>query len=104
MGCHFLLQGIFPTPGIELGSPAVQTDSLLSEPLGSPSLEPLREPYLRPSPLNLVFMGELLEGVEGSHFNAQRVQQTRALASCPLLGHEDAAHSAGSPLACDLQV
>ena len=104
MGCHFLLQGIFPTLGIELGSPAVQTDSLLSEPLGSPSLEPLRETYLRPSPLNLVFMGELLEGVEGSHFNAQRVQQTRALASCPLLGHEDAAHSAGSPLACDLRV
>ena len=31
-GCHFLLQGIFPTPGIEpmsLVSPALQVDSLL---------------------------------------------------------------------------
>ena len=34
MGCHFLLQGIFLTPGIELWSPALQTDSLPSEPPG----------------------------------------------------------------------
>ena len=30
--CHSLLQGIFPDPGIEPGSPALQADSLPSEP------------------------------------------------------------------------
>ena len=34
MGCHFLLQGIFPTPGIEPGSPALLADALPSEPAG----------------------------------------------------------------------
>ena len=34
VGCHALLQGIFP--GIEPRSPALQTDSLLSEPTGKP--------------------------------------------------------------------
>ena len=38
VGCHALLQGIFPTqesnPGIEPRSPALQTDSLPSEPPG----------------------------------------------------------------------
>ena len=31
VGCHSLLQGIFPTPGIELRSPVSQVNSLLSE-------------------------------------------------------------------------
>ena len=30
---HSLLQGIFPTPGMEPGSPALQADSLPTEPL-----------------------------------------------------------------------
>ena len=34
MGCHFLLQGNLHDPGIKSGSPALQADSLLSEPLG----------------------------------------------------------------------
>ena len=34
MGCHFLLQGIFPSPGIKPGSPALQEDALPSEPPG----------------------------------------------------------------------
>ena len=29
VGCHFLLQGIFPDPGIKPRSPALQADSLL---------------------------------------------------------------------------
>ena len=29
VGCHSLLQGIFPNPGIELRPPALQADSLL---------------------------------------------------------------------------
>ena len=32
---HSLLQGIFLNPGIKPGSPALQADSLLSEPPGS---------------------------------------------------------------------
>ena len=35
-GCHPLLQGIFSNPGIEPGSPALQADTLLSEPPGKP--------------------------------------------------------------------
>ena len=31
VGCHFLLQEIFPGPGIEPGSPALQVDSLPTE-------------------------------------------------------------------------
>ena len=37
MGCHFLLQGIFPVQGCNPGSPAFPADSLLSEPPGKPS-------------------------------------------------------------------
>ena len=36
MGLHSLLQGIFPTQGSNPGSPALQADSLLSEPPGHP--------------------------------------------------------------------
>ena len=35
-GLHFLLQGIFPNPGIEPLSPAFQADALTSEPPGKP--------------------------------------------------------------------
>ena len=37
VGCHAPLQGIFPTPGIEPGSHAVQGDSPSSESPGKPS-------------------------------------------------------------------
>ena len=38
VGCHFLLQEIFPTQGLNLGllESALQADSLLSEPQGKP--------------------------------------------------------------------
>ena len=36
VGCHALLQGNLPNPGIEPTSPALQEDSLLSEPPGKP--------------------------------------------------------------------
>ena len=36
VGCHALLQGDLPNPGIELWSPALQVDSLWSEPPGMP--------------------------------------------------------------------
>ena len=34
--CHFLLQRIFPEPGIEPRSPALQTDAFPAEPPGKP--------------------------------------------------------------------
>ena len=37
MGCHFLLQGIFPTQGSKPRSPALQADSLPTEPSGKKS-------------------------------------------------------------------
>ena len=36
VGCHARLQGNLPNPGIEPTSPALQADSLLSEPPGEP--------------------------------------------------------------------
>ena len=36
VGCHFLLQENLPDPGIEHGSPALQVDSLPTEPPGNP--------------------------------------------------------------------
>ena len=36
VGCHFLLQGNLPNPGIKSGSPAFQADALPSEPPGKP--------------------------------------------------------------------
>ena len=38
VGCHFLLQGIFPTQGSNPGLPSLWADTLLSEPLGKPSV------------------------------------------------------------------
>ena len=36
VGSHFLLQGNLPNPGMELGSPALQANSLPYEPPGEP--------------------------------------------------------------------
>ena len=36
MGCHALLRGDLPDPGIEAWLPTLQADFLLSEPLGNP--------------------------------------------------------------------
>ena len=36
MGCHFLLQGNLPNPGIKPWSPTLQADSLPVEPQGKP--------------------------------------------------------------------
>ena len=38
-GCHSLLQGNLPDPGIKLRSPALQMDSLQSEPPGKPNMQ-----------------------------------------------------------------
>ena len=39
VGSLSLLQGIFPNPGMELGSPALQADSLPTELSGQPSVK-----------------------------------------------------------------
>ena len=36
VGCHALLQGIFPTQGLNPGLPMLQADSLASDPTGMP--------------------------------------------------------------------
>ena len=36
VGCHALLPGIFPNPGVDPASPALQADSSPSEPPGKP--------------------------------------------------------------------
>ena len=48
VGCHFLLQGNLSDLGIKPGSPALQADSLLYEPLGKPpdNHEPSLDPFL----------------------------------------------------------
>ena len=43
MDCHFLLQGIFPTQGSNPGLPALEADTLTSEPPGKPSNSELKE-------------------------------------------------------------
>ena len=43
LGCHFLLQGNLPDPGIEPKSPALQADSLLPELQGKPSLGKMKK-------------------------------------------------------------
>ena len=38
VGCRAFLQGTFPNPGIEPASPALQADSLSTEPPGKPNI------------------------------------------------------------------
>ena len=44
VGCHSLLQGDLPNPGIEPGSPALQADSLPSEPSEEVFFSPMISP------------------------------------------------------------
>ena len=46
-GSHSLLQGNLPRPEIEFESPALQMDSLLSEPPGKPRGEEIHVPQLQ---------------------------------------------------------
>ena len=46
-GLPFCFPGAVPHPGIKPGSPALQEDSLSSEPLGSPILNSERKPVLK---------------------------------------------------------
>ena len=61
VGCHFLLQGNLPDPGIELRSPTLQADALTSEPPGKPvctclkhgQIHHLPRSYCLPGPQNI---------------------------------------------------
>ena len=46
VGSLSLLQGIFPNPGIEPRSPALQADALTSEPPGKPLILFIAETYI----------------------------------------------------------
>ena len=48
VGSLSLLQGIFPNPGIELGSPALQADSLPTELSGKPEAVKRKQGLLSP--------------------------------------------------------
>ena len=60
VGYHFLLQRIFPAQGSNLGSPALQADSLPSEPPGKPLF--LDHPSI-PRHLCFFFIRELPESL-----------------------------------------
>ena len=63
VGCHFLLQGIFPTQGLNLGLPALQADALTSElPEVSQRLYPLQYPCLE-NPMDRVAWQAAVRGV-----------------------------------------
>ena len=63
VGCHFLLQGIFPTQGLNLGLPALQADALTSElPEVSQRLYPLQYPCLE-NPMDRVAWQAAVHGV-----------------------------------------
>ena len=47
VGCHFLLQGNLPDPGIKPRSPELQADSLLSEPPGKIMIEKTSIKYVK---------------------------------------------------------
>ena len=44
-GCHFLLQRIFPDPGIKLVSPALASRFFTTEPPGKPYHQPVKKIY-----------------------------------------------------------
>ena len=64
----FLSPGDLPDPGIKLGSPALQTDSLLSEPPGKPRCYATRSHSLEKPPLHhvLYFPFFLIFPVDGA--------------------------------------
>ena len=57
VGCHFLLQGNLPNPGIEFRSPTLQADALTSEPPGKPREAPQLSQWGY-TPTNLSFIRE----------------------------------------------
>ena len=62
MGCHSLLQGNLPNPGTEPGSPALESDSLPSEPPGKPLVltDVLNSPGMKlPCKLRVIVFGSL---------------------------------------------
>ena len=63
VGCHSLLQGIFPTQGLNLRSPALHTDSLPFEPPGKLCILLIMYPFL-PERMNLrySFFWEVFSG------------------------------------------
>ena len=70
VGCHFLLQGIFPIQGIKPRSPALQADSLPSEPPG----KPCSQGYLRFGPYPEKACLLHVVSATGSHWRASTAE------------------------------
>ena len=69
-GLPFPAPGDLPDPGIEPRSPALQADSLLSEPLGKPPIHTL--PYV-----NLITSGKLLYSTRSSAWCSVMTERDR---------------------------
>ena len=69
VGSHAPLQGNLPNPGIESRPPALQADSLLSEPLGKPTIPP-EGPYFR----NVLPVPSTEKDYYGAHFKTQMLK------------------------------
>ena len=70
VGCHFLLQGIFPTQGSKPGLPHLQEDSLPAEPPGKPKNTGVGSLFL----LQGIFPTQGLNPISGSFPNSSVVK------------------------------
>ena len=80
VGCHALLQGNLPNPGIESRSPALQEDSLPSEPPGKPihifksskKIAPRRPVHIQPVSVALPPGKEILSSKQDQHWHSRK--------------------------------
>ena len=85
VGCHALLQGIFPTQGLKPRSPALQVDSLPAEPQGKPNVsfsfvsDSLQLHGLQSSRLLCPWNSPGKNTGVGSHFFFQGISSTQGL-------------------------
>ena len=63
VGCHFLLQGMFPTQGTNLGLLHVKAESLLSELPGKPRAS---EAGYGNDPKGVIFLHIVMSGLDGA--------------------------------------
>ena len=78
-GCHFLLQGNLPDPGMETGFPTLQADSLPSEAAGKQSnrIHVKRESITDSMDMNLGKPWEMVRDKEAWHAAVHGVSKNR---------------------------
>ena len=79
VGCHFLLQGYLPDPGMETGSPTLQADSLPSKPAGKQNnrIHVKRESITDSMDMNLGKPWEIVRDKEAWHAAVHGVSKNR---------------------------